>query len=92
MSFLAAWMVDIVEDMGLYDILTGNMLLTYQRYIRFAKLLLQRTMILNEIVDIDGVNNGNRTLGISHLDKTLNLSWTEDGLLLVHAALEYVRN
>lgn len=38
--FLAAWMMDIVDDMDPSEFLTGNSPQTYQRYILVAKFFL----------------------------------------------------
>lgn len=92
-SFLAAWIADIVNDMLWSDFLTGNCRQTYRRYIQATKLLLQRLIILNIIKDIDGEEAGTRSHGISLLDGgTTFSSWTEQVTLQFRAASNYVRN
>lgn len=93
MSFLAARIVDIVDDMHLFDHLTDDSPHTYQVIIQVAKFLFQRPNIRNIIEEIDEEETGSRTLGVSRLnDKILLLSWTEDGLTLFFAASQYIKN
>lgn len=66
-SFLAARMVNIVENMVSSDFQTDNSLRKYQRYIQMEKFFFQRCPILNIIEEIGGVETGSRMLGISHL-------------------------
>lgn len=68
MSLLAAQMVYTVEEMVPFDILSGYSPLTYRRYIRVAKFLLDCFNILSTIVEMDGRMKGSWTLCISHLD------------------------
>lgn len=54
MCFLAARIVDIVEDVISSDLLTGNSSQTYWHYIWVAKFLYQRRIITNNIENLDG--------------------------------------
>lgn len=86
-------MEDIVQDMALYDFLTGNSPRTYRRYIQVAMFLLQRPMIRKITEKMDGEEMKARMRGISHFDdRSLFSSRTEEGSLPVRAASKYVRN
>lgn len=66
-SFPAARIVDIVEEMVSFNFLTGNGNQIYQRYILLANFVLQRPDMINNFEKIDEEEAGSRTLGISHL-------------------------
>lgn len=92
-SILAARMVDIAEHIDSSDILFGNNLQTYHRYILVVKMRFQRPDIFCIIENMDEEETGSRTLGISRLeDGTLVSSRTEKRPLLVRAASQYVPN
>lgn len=86
-------MVDIVEDMVLFDFLSGNSSLTYYCYTRLAKFLFQHPNILNIIENIDGEEMGSRTLSTLHLhDETFFSSRSGERTFLVRDASQYVQN
>lgn len=85
-SFFAARMVNIFEEMVLSDFQTGNSAQACEEYIWVTKVLHQFPDILNIIEDVDGEETGARMLGISHADDgTLFTSCIEEEPLLVRA-------
>lgn len=74
MFFLAAQMVDILDDMDLFNFLTGNSCQTCLRYIRVAKFFFQRNDMFNIIENIGEKETGVRAPGIPHIDNRILFS------------------
>lgn len=92
MSFIIAWMMDIVEDIHLYDFPAGHNFQTYQRTIRMSKCNYQCAKILNIIKNIKENVRRAMMLGISHLDDRSLFSSLKDELILTHTRWKYVKN
>lgn len=76
-TFHAAYMVDFVGDMILFDFLTGNSAQTYQRYIQVAKFLISRSNKFDTNADFDRRETGAGTVAGSYLDNGTSISgWT----------------
>lgn len=91
--YLAAQKLNTVHEMVLSHFLTGNSSQAYQRYIRIAKFLLHRYIILKIIEEIDGKEKKIRFLGILRLhDGTLTLWQADEGLLLVCVRSDYAQD
>lgn len=85
-------MVDAAEEMVLSDFQTGNSLQTCRHYIQRVMFLLQRLIVFNNILAIDGEKTKARALGVLHLDDgTISLSGIKKQPILVLAASKYVQ-
>lgn len=67
MSFLAAWMLDIVWDTVSSEALTGSSAQTYPHYIWLSNTLPQRLNNLDIIENVDLIETGSGPPGILHL-------------------------
>lgn len=93
MSFLDVRMMGTVHDMLSYCFLTSKSHQSYYSYIRVAKLLQKKPTILDMIEETEEERMAARTPGFSrHEESALFTSWTEEALLLVCVASDYLWN